>query len=74
MKKQLGICKTCKGPITRRSQDEICGKCYLQKRKDARAKKRKTQQKSEILTGNSGFNQKYLFKDDLSDFVPSGSL
>lgn len=41
MKKQLGICKTCKGPITRRSQDEICGKCYLQKRKDARAKKSK---------------------------------
>ena len=41
MKNQLGICKTCKGPITRRSQDEICGKCYLQKRKDARAKRSK---------------------------------
>tara|TARA_B100001564_G_scaffold359870_1_gene383525 strand:- start:2333 stop:2497 length:165 start_codon:yes stop_codon:yes gene_type:complete len=37
-------------------------------------KKRKTQQKSEILTENSGFKQKYLFKDDLSDSIPSGSL
>jgi len=37
-------------------------------------KKRKTQQKSEILTENSGFNQKYLFKDDLNDFVPLRSL
>ena len=41
MKKELGICKTCQAPITRRSQDKICGKCYLQKRKDARAKNKK---------------------------------
>jgi hypothetical protein len=38
MKKSLGICKTCKGPVTRQSKDKICGKCYLQKRKQIRDK------------------------------------
>ena len=39
MKGNLAVCQKCKGTITRRSTDLLCGKCYLQKRKDARAKK-----------------------------------
>jgi hypothetical protein len=38
MKGTLAVCQKCKGPITRRSTDSLCGKCYLQKRKDARDK------------------------------------
>jgi len=77
MKDTIAVCQKCKGPITRRkylSTDKLCGKCYLQKRKDVRDKINKKRKKTGILKKLSGFRQKYLFKGGISDSVPVGSL
>ena len=54
---------------TKSAESVIC-----RKENKLETKSTKKPEKNYILKKNSGFNQKYLFKDDLSDFVPLRSL